>query len=75
MRIIDSGSALRDSHPAREPWLHCHRRTHPGARYRREHGDFQRCERRAASPASFSRPVSTGSDRGEESLSRDFHFL
>ena len=43
--------------------------------YRREHGDFQRCEWRAASAASFSRPVPAGADRGKKFISRDFNFL
>ena len=56
-RAGDGGADLRYAVRAlrREPGFTARRRAHPGARHRRQHGDLQRRQRRAAAPAAVSR--------------------
>ena len=50
-----AGHAVRTPDAQEEPWDHCHRGAEPGAGDRRDHGDLQRRQWRAAAAAAVRR--------------------
>src|SRR4026209_1207340 len=72
----DPGFALWRAHAAKESWLHCDCRTHPGARHRHQRRYLLSGGRRAAAPLALSKSRPAGQDLEREpgyrsALSRD----